>query len=146
MRARDTSPFLLLYTAGAQVRKEDVLSRSTRGRSARRSTRPARSSSSRTPSWARPKGRGAQPPARRGALVAYGKNREFRVQQQLLTGSAREARQLSDQRYKGGTASYLEVLDSDTRYFAAELGLAQAQLDELLALVQLYRALGGGWQ
>ncbi len=80
------------------------------------------------------------------ALVAYSKDREFRAQQQLLTGSAREARQLSDQRYKGGTASYLEVLDSDTRYFAAELGLAQAQLDELLALVQLYRALGGGWQ
>ncbi len=80
------------------------------------------------------------------ALVAYGKNREFRAQQQLLTGSAREARQLSDQRYRGGTASYLEVLDSDTRYFTAELGLAQAQLDELLALVQLYRALGGGWQ
>jgi len=80
------------------------------------------------------------------ALVAYGKNREFRTQQQQLTESARDARRLSDQRYRGGTASYLEVLDSDTRTFDAELGLAQAQLNELLALVQLYRALGGGWQ
>jgi outer membrane protein, multidrug efflux system len=38
------------------------------------------------------------------------------------------------------------VLDANTRTFAAELGLAQAQLNELLALVQLYAALGGGWQ
>lgn len=80
------------------------------------------------------------------ALVAYTKNREFRAQQQLLADSARDARRLSDQRYRGGTASYLEVLDSDTRMFDAELGLAQAQLNELLALVQIYRALGGGWQ
>jgi len=80
------------------------------------------------------------------ALVAYSKNREFRAQQQQLTESARDARRLSEQRYRGGTASYLEVLDSDTRTFDAELGLAQAQLNELLALVQIYRALGGGWQ
>jgi multidrug efflux system outer membrane protein len=52
---------------------------------------------------------------------------------------------LSDLRYKGGRASYLEVLDSDTRYFSAELGLAQARLNELQALVDLYKALGGGW-
>jgi multidrug efflux system outer membrane protein len=38
------------------------------------------------------------------------------------------------------------VLDSDTRMFSAELGLIQAQLSELLSLVQVYRALGGGWQ
>jgi hypothetical protein len=43
-------------------------------------------------------------------------------------------------------ASYLEVLTNDTNYFSAELALAQAQLNEVLALVQLYRALGGGWQ
>jgi multidrug efflux system outer membrane protein len=49
-------------------------------------------------------------------------------------------------RYQGGATSYLEVLDSDTRYFDAQLGLAQAQLNERLALVQLYNALGGGWQ
>jgi outer membrane protein, multidrug efflux system len=80
------------------------------------------------------------------ALVAYTKTREFREQQQQLTQSARDAAGLSDSRYRGGTASYLEVLDSNTRYFEAELGLAQAELAELLALVQLYRSLGGGWQ
>jgi multidrug efflux system outer membrane protein len=80
------------------------------------------------------------------ALVAYRRNREFREQQELLATSTRDALALSEQRYRGGAASYLEVLDSNTRTFAAELGLAQAQLNELLALVQLYNALGGGWQ
>ena len=80
------------------------------------------------------------------ALVAYRKNREFREQQELLADSTRDALGLAEQRYRGGAASYLEVLDGNTRTFAAELGLAQAQLNELLALVQLYNALGGGWQ
>ncbi len=80
------------------------------------------------------------------ALVAYRKNREFRQQQELLASSTRDALALSEQRYRGGAASYLEVLDSNTRTFAAELGLAQAQLNELLGLVQLYNTLGGGWQ
>jgi multidrug efflux system outer membrane protein len=80
------------------------------------------------------------------ALVAYRKNREFRQQQELLATSTRDALALSEQRYRGGAASYLEVLDGNTREFAAELGLAQAQFNELLALVQLYNALGGGWQ
>ncbi len=80
------------------------------------------------------------------ALVGYRKGREFREQQELLANSTRNALSLSEQRYRGGAASYLEVLDSNTRTFAAELGLAQAQLNELLSLVQLYNALGGGWQ
>ena len=80
------------------------------------------------------------------SLVAYRKNQEFRVQQQLLTDSAQDATRLANMRYQGGATSYLEVLDSDTRYFDAQLGLAQAQLNERLALVQLYNALGGGWQ
>jgi len=80
------------------------------------------------------------------ALVGYRKNREFREQQELLTRSAQDASSLSDQRYRGGAASYLEVLDANTRTFTAELNLAQAQLNELLSLVQLYNALGGGWQ
>ncbi len=80
------------------------------------------------------------------ALVAYRKNQEFRMQQELLTQSAQDAARLSDMRYRGGVTSYLEVLTNETNYFSAELGLAQAQLNELLALVQLYRALGGGWQ
>jgi multidrug efflux system outer membrane protein len=80
------------------------------------------------------------------SLIAYRKNQEFRAQQELLTNSAQDATRLANMRYKGGVTSYLEVLDSDTRYFDAELGLAQAQLNERLALVQLYNALGGGWQ
>jgi outer membrane protein, multidrug efflux system len=80
------------------------------------------------------------------SLVAYRKNQEFRAQQELLTASAQDATRLAGVRYSGGVTSYLEVLDSDTRYFDAQFGLAQAQLNERLALVQLYNALGGGWQ
>jgi outer membrane protein, multidrug efflux system len=80
------------------------------------------------------------------ALIAYRKTREFREQQQLLADSAQDATRLSHMRYNGGVASYLEVLTNDTNYFTAELGLAQAQLNELLALSQLYKALGGGWE
>jgi multidrug efflux system outer membrane protein len=80
------------------------------------------------------------------SLIAYRKNREFRIQQEHLTESAKDAARLSDMRYRGGVTSYLEVLTNDTNYFSAELGLAQARLNELLALVQLYRALGGGWE
>jgi len=80
------------------------------------------------------------------ALIAYAKDQEFRNQQQLLTNAAQDASQLSDLRYRGGAASYLEVLDANTRYYSAELILARAQLSELLDYIQLYRALGGGWQ
>ena len=80
------------------------------------------------------------------ALVGYRKNQEFRIQQEHLTHSAEEATKLSNMRYKSGATSYLEVLDSDTRYFAAQLNLAQADLNELQAFVGLYRALGGGWE
>jgi len=80
------------------------------------------------------------------SLVAFGKNREFREQQALLTHAAGDATRLADFRYRGGVTSYLEVLDSDSRYFDAQIVLAQAQLNERLALVQLYNALGGGWQ
>jgi outer membrane protein, multidrug efflux system len=80
------------------------------------------------------------------SLTAYRKNQDFREQQQLLTTSAHDATHLANVRYSGGVTSYLEVLDSDTRYFNAQLSLAQAQLNERLALVQLYQSLGGGWQ
>jgi multidrug efflux system outer membrane protein len=80
------------------------------------------------------------------ALVGYRKGRDFREQQQLLNRAATDARRLADIRYRGGATSYLEVLDSDTRMFSAELGVTQAELSELLSLVQVYRALGGGWQ
>jgi outer membrane protein, multidrug efflux system len=80
------------------------------------------------------------------SLIAYKKNQEFRRQQELLTTAAEGAAHLSDVRYKGGAASYLEVLTNQTNYFSAELNLAEAQLNELNSFVQLYRALGGGWQ
>ncbi len=80
------------------------------------------------------------------ALVEYRKDREFREQQQQLALSAEEAAHLSEIRYQGGATSYLEVLTNETNYFDAELGLAQAQLNELLGLVSIYRNLGGGWQ
>jgi outer membrane protein, multidrug efflux system len=79
------------------------------------------------------------------ALVGYRKGRDFREQEQLLNRSAEDARRLAEIRYRGGATSYLEVLDSDTRMFSAELGVTQAELGELLAFVHIYRALGGGW-
>jgi multidrug efflux system outer membrane protein len=80
------------------------------------------------------------------SLVASQKDREFREQQELLTGAAQRTNQLSEVLYKNGGASYLQVLTSETNYFSAELDLVQAQFNERLALVQLYQALGGGWQ
>jgi len=80
------------------------------------------------------------------ALVGYRKDQEFREQQALLTQAAGDATSISQSRYSGGVSSYLEVLDSDSRYFSAQLTLAQAQLNERLSLVELYAALGGGWQ
>jgi outer membrane protein, multidrug efflux system len=80
------------------------------------------------------------------ALVAYDKDRDYLQQEQSLTSAAQESNQLSNFLYHHGGASYLQVLTSETNYFAAQLNLAQAQLDERLALVQLYTALGGGWQ
>jgi multidrug efflux system outer membrane protein len=79
-------------------------------------------------------------------LVAYRKYREFRIQQEHLLASAQDASRLSEVRFKAGTTDYLEVLTNETNSFSAELGLAQAQANELVALVQLYQALGGGWQ
>jgi outer membrane protein, multidrug efflux system len=80
------------------------------------------------------------------ALVAFRKSQEVRNQQEQLTTAAEDATRLSNLRYRGGAASYLEVLDSETRSFAAQLALAQARLRELQSLVQIYRSLGGGWQ
>jgi len=80
------------------------------------------------------------------ALIAYRKTREFRIQEELLFQSAQDSARLSHMRYSGGVTGYLEVLTNETNAFSAELGLVQAQLNELLALVQLYKALGGGWQ
>src|SRR5262249_26832087 len=80
------------------------------------------------------------------ALVEYSKRQEFRIQQEALTHTLQDAVGLARSRYKGGVTSYLEVLDTERQLFTAELNLAQAQGSELVAVVQLYRALGGGWQ
>jgi len=79
-------------------------------------------------------------------LIAYRRNREFTGRQEQLTQANREATELANIRYDGGVTSYLEVLYNEQELFAAEINLAQARLNELLSVVQLYRALGGGWQ
>ncbi len=80
------------------------------------------------------------------ALIAYQQNQEYRAQEEQLARAAEDASRLSGQRYQAGTTSYLEVLTNETNYLSADLGLAQAHLNELLALVQIYKALGGGWE
>ncbi len=80
------------------------------------------------------------------ALVAYRRTREAREQQELLANAAQDSNRLAHVRYDGGSTGYLEVLTNDTKYFAAELALSQAKLNEMLSLVQIYSALGGGWQ
>ncbi|HEY6347039.1 MAG TPA: efflux transporter outer membrane subunit [Bryobacteraceae bacterium] len=80
------------------------------------------------------------------ALVSYTKYREFAEHQQSLTVAAQGAANLSEIRYRGGAASYLEVLTNETNYFAAELNTARALLNERLSLVQIYNTLGGGWE
>ncbi len=80
------------------------------------------------------------------AIAGYRGAKQFRGEQEQLVQSADAARRLVDSRYRGGVSSYLEVLDSDTRLYDAQLVLADARRAELAAYVEFYRALGGGWQ
>ena len=80
------------------------------------------------------------------ALIGYQKFHQVRVRQEDSVADLRESVRLSDMRYKGGTTTYLEVLDGQRSLFSAELTLAEARNNEYQSLVQLYRALGGGWQ
>jgi len=80
------------------------------------------------------------------ALIGYQKSHEVRVRQQQTVGDLAESVRLSNMRYRGGTTTYLEVLDGQRSLFDAELTLAQARGTEYQNLVRLYRALGGGWQ
>jgi multidrug efflux system outer membrane protein len=80
------------------------------------------------------------------ALTGYQKTRQLREQLTQLVATTQDAARLSNIRYTGGAASYLEVLTSQASYFDSELKLAQARLNELVSLVQLYAALGGGWE
>jgi NodT family efflux transporter outer membrane factor (OMF) lipoprotein len=80
------------------------------------------------------------------ALIAYRKDAEQRAQEDLLVKALSETQRLSTLRYRGGLDSYLQVLDAQRNLFQGELTLAQLDREELLSVVQLYRALGGGWQ
>jgi multidrug efflux system outer membrane protein len=80
------------------------------------------------------------------ALVDTRKRQEFRQQQELLVKALLDASDVAKLRYEGGVSSYLEVLDTERQLFEAEIQLVQAKRDEFVAVVQLYKALGGGWQ
>lgn len=80
------------------------------------------------------------------ALISLNKQRANREQQEKLVAAAQDATRLARIRYQGGSTSYLEVLTTDSNLFTAQLNLVTAQQGEALTLVQLYSALGGGWQ
>lgn len=80
------------------------------------------------------------------ALIDYRKTAEQRDQEEKLVTALRETERLSNLRYRGGLDSYLQVLDAQRNLFQGELALAQLRRDELVTVVVLYRALGGGWQ
>ncbi len=80
------------------------------------------------------------------ALIASNKERANREQQEKLVAAAQDATRLARIRYQGGSTAYLEVLTTDSNLYTAELNLVNAQQNEALSLVQLYSALGGGWQ
>jgi len=80
------------------------------------------------------------------ALIAHQRVRESRVQQELLVDALQDRTRLAYVRYQGGVDTLLNALDSDRDLFSAELALSQIRLNELNSVVQLYKALGGGWQ
>jgi outer membrane protein, multidrug efflux system len=80
------------------------------------------------------------------ALVQYRKVKEIRTQQELLVTTLQDRSRLAYLRYEGGVDTLLNALDADRELFDAELNLTQTKRDELVSMVQLYKALGGGWQ
>jgi len=80
------------------------------------------------------------------SLIAYRKVKEVRAQRERLVVTLQDRSRLAYLRYNGGVSNLLEALDADRNLFDAELSLAQVRRDELLSVVQLYKALGGGWQ
>jgi multidrug efflux system outer membrane protein len=79
------------------------------------------------------------------SLTDYTKTSQQRTEQERLVTALRASVDLSTERYRGGLDSYLPVLDAQRNLFAGALELAQLRQRELTAIVQLYRALGGGW-
>jgi len=80
------------------------------------------------------------------ALVQHRRVTEIRTQQELLVAALQDRSRLAYMRYRGGVDTLLNALDADRDLFAVELDLARTRRDELQAIVQLYKALGGGWQ
>ena len=80
------------------------------------------------------------------ALIAHQRTRESRLEQERLVTALQDRTRLAYVRYRGGVDTQLNALDADRDLFQAELSLAQIRLNELLSVVQLYKALGGGWQ
>ena len=80
------------------------------------------------------------------ALIAHQRTRESRIEQEALVTALQDRTRLAYVRYLGGVDTQLNALDADRDLFQAELSLVQIRLNELLSVVQLYKALGGGWQ
>jgi multidrug efflux system outer membrane protein len=80
------------------------------------------------------------------ALSAYQKAGEIIAEETKLVASQKSVSALATERFTGGVSSYLEVLDAERELFTSELNLADARADRLRAVVQAYRALGGGWK
>ena len=80
------------------------------------------------------------------ALIAHQRVRESRTQQEALVGALEDRKRLAYVRYRGGVDTQLNALDADRDLYDAELTLRQLKLNELVSVVQLYKALGGGWQ
>jgi multidrug efflux system outer membrane protein len=79
-------------------------------------------------------------------LIAHQRVRESRERQEALVVALQDRVRLAYIRYRGGVDTQLDALDADRDLFQAELDLAQIRLNESLTVVQLYKALGGGWQ
>lgn len=80
------------------------------------------------------------------AVTTYRKNREATAAKAKLHTAAAKYMELARLQYRGGSISYLDVLDAQRRYLDAEIGLTNAVRDEMLSLVTLYKSLGGGWE
>jgi multidrug efflux system outer membrane protein len=79
------------------------------------------------------------------ALIAHQRVRESRLKQEALVRTLEDRTRLAYARYRGGVDTELNALDADRDLFTAQLSLAEIRLNELLSVVQLYKALGGGW-
>ncbi len=80
------------------------------------------------------------------ALIAHRRMRESRERQQALVNALQDRTRLAYVRYRGGVDTQLNALDADRDLFQAELALANIRLGEMLTVVDLYKALGGGWK